>query len=195
MPRAKPDRRRVSRHRSGSAARAVRRSASRLAAARQPRPEAADDVAMPPQDRAGVTISRIAASRSAGSVPAAGHAGPATSTSNERDASRAGRQRTDGATSGSRRPSTMTPDGQAQPRNSTGDNEEDQLQAHKPKIIARPPACEPATNRHARAQTLRPPRRIRPGDMRFRHPWARGCSGQVASPAWAVSPPGRSRVR
>jgi hypothetical protein len=55
------------------------------------------------------------------------------------------------------------PPGQAQHRHGTGDNEEDQLQAHKPsspqahkptspqahkpKIIARPPACKPATNR------------------------------------------------
>jgi hypothetical protein len=39
------------------------------------------------------------------------------------------------------------PPGQAQRRHGTGDNEEDQLQAHKPKIIARPPACKPATNR------------------------------------------------
>jgi len=46
------------------------------------------------------------------------------------------------------------PSGQAQHRHDTGDNEEDQLQAHKPKIIARPPACKPATNRHARELTL-----------------------------------------
>jgi hypothetical protein len=39
------------------------------------------------------------------------------------------------------------PPGQAQHRHGTGDNEKDQLQAHKPKIIARPPACKPATNR------------------------------------------------
>jgi hypothetical protein len=39
------------------------------------------------------------------------------------------------------------PPGQAQHRHGAGDNEEDQLQAHKPKIIARPPACKPATNR------------------------------------------------
>src|ERR1035437_9874131 len=34
------------------------------------------------------------------------------------------------------------PPGQAQHRHGTGDNEEDQFQAHKPKIIARPPACK-----------------------------------------------------
>jgi hypothetical protein len=45
------------------------------------------------------------------------------------------------------------PPGQAQHRHGTGDNEEDQLQAHKPKIIASPPACKPATNRHARPLT------------------------------------------
>jgi hypothetical protein len=32
-------------------------------------------------------------------------------------------------------------------RHGTGGNEEDQLQAHKPKIIARPPACGPAASR------------------------------------------------
>jgi hypothetical protein len=32
------------------------------------------------------------------------------------------------------------PPGQAQHQRGTGDNEEDQLQAHKPKIIALPPA-------------------------------------------------------
>ena len=62
------------------------------------------------------------------------------------------------------------PPGQTQHRHDTGDNEEDQLQAHNPKIIARPPARKPATNRHARALTPWPPRRIRPGSMRFRHP-------------------------
>ena len=45
------------------------------------------------------------------------------------------------------------PPRQAQHRRGPGDNEEDQLQAHQPKIIARPPACKPATNRHARALT------------------------------------------
>jgi hypothetical protein len=45
------------------------------------------------------------------------------------------------------------PPGQAQHRHDTGDNEKDQLQAHKPKIIARPPAWTPATNCHARAPT------------------------------------------
>ena len=62
------------------------------------------------------------------------------------------------------------PPGQAQHRHGTGDNEEVQIQAHKPKIIARPPACKSATNRHARALTLRPPRRVRPVSIRFRHP-------------------------
>ena len=62
------------------------------------------------------------------------------------------------------------PPRQAQHRHGTGDNEEDQLQARKPESIARQPACERATNRHARPLTLRPPRRIRPGDMGFRHP-------------------------
>jgi hypothetical protein len=38
------------------------------------------------------------------------------------------------------------PPGQAQDGHGTVGNEEDQLQAHKPKIIARPPACQPATS-------------------------------------------------
>ena len=62
------------------------------------------------------------------------------------------------------------PPGQIQHRHGPGDDEEDQFQAHKPKIIARPPACKPATSRHARALTLWPPRRICPGSMHFRHP-------------------------
>jgi hypothetical protein len=65
------------------------------------------------------------------------------------------------------------PPGQAQHRHSMGGNEEDQLQAHKPKIIAWPPACNPATSRHAQALPLRPPRRIRPGGMRFQRPQVR----------------------
>ena len=84
------------------------------------------------------------------------------------------------------------PPGQAQHRHDAGDNEEDQLQAHKPKIIARPPARKP-TNRHARALTLRPPRRIRPGSMRFRHPHvslaATAHPGRIAENAAAGSPP------
>lgn len=64
--------------------------------------------------------------------------------------------------------------GQAQHRHGgTGDNEDDQLQAHKPAIIARPPRREPATSRRARALTLRPPRRIRPRWHAFSAPTAR----------------------
>jgi hypothetical protein len=88
-------------HRPNSTA---RRRTSGAAAPRQPRPAAADDVAMPPQDRGG---SDDQPSGRAG--PA--RPGPATSTSNEREAARAGRQRADGATSGSRRPSTTLPAG------------------------------------------------------------------------------------
>jgi hypothetical protein len=61
------------------------------------------------------------------------------------------------------------PPGQAQHRHRTGDNEEDQLQAHKPKIIARPPrANRPLAA--TRALALRPPRRISPGGIHCRHP-------------------------
>jgi hypothetical protein len=73
------------------------------------------------------------------------------------------------------------PSAQAQHRQDTGDNEEDQLQAHKPKIIARPPACKPATNRQARALTLWPPRRIRLGGIAFSAPTGLGESGTAGS--------------
>jgi len=80
---------------------------------------------------AGVTISRIGASQSAGSIPAsrASHARSGHVNPNEREAARAGRQRTDGAASGSQRPSTTHPAGTSQHRHDTGDNEKDQLQA------------------------------------------------------------------
>ena len=81
---------------------AVRRRAPGAAPARQARPPAADDVAVPAQDRAGSDDQphrrealRPAASRQA--APAT--PGPATSDANEHEAAHARRQRADGAAS------------------------------------------------------------------------------------------------
>ena len=94
----------------------------------------------------GVTISRIAARRPAGSVPAsrASHA-------RSGHVSRARRQRADAGASRSRRPPPRFAPRHAQQRYRTGDNQEDQLQAHKPKIIpppARPSSRPPDTGRN-----------------------------------------------
>src|SRR5258708_7634337 len=101
----------------------------------------------------GVTISRIAARRSAGTVPAnSRHPAPARPPKRE-------------TTGGPRAPSHSElvaqqkdpgalppppPPRPAQHRHGTGDNQEDQLQAHKPKIIPRPGrrgAKQPAVSR------------------------------------------------
>src|ERR1022692_2357621 len=73
------------------------------------------------------------------------------------------------------------PPRQAQHRHGPGDDEEDQLQAHKPKIIARQPEPDrpPGTPSRDRADGV--PQSICPGGASFRHP-------QVLAVAGVVSP-------
>jgi hypothetical protein len=130
------------------------RRTSGAAAPRQPHPAATNDAAMPPQDRGGSDDQP----RPVRPRQPRRNARPLAQGDSELMA-----QHQDLGVL----PPRLTP-GQAQHRHDTGDNEGDQLQAHKPKIIAWPSACKPATNRHARALTLRPPRRIRPGRMHCR---------------------------
>ena len=59
------------------------------------------------------------------------------------------------------------PPRQAQQRHGAGDNQEDQPQAHKPKIIPRP------GRRAAEQPAARGQRSIQPGDAGFRHPQVR----------------------
>jgi hypothetical protein len=84
-------------------------------------------------------------SRSGASRPAAPAApGPATSAPHAPAAAAAARQRDDGAASRSWRPSTSPPGATAEQRHDTGYDQEDQLQAHKPKIIPPPDGPGPA---------------------------------------------------
>ena len=124
----------------------------------------------------GVTISRIAARRSIGSVPAssASHARPATSNANELATAHARRPRADGAASGSPRPSTMphgatsptaTPRARRSGRSASSPQAEDHLTSSRAKTGP------------AHARTLdRALQGLCPGGTGFRHPHGRGPS-------------------
>ena len=182
------------------------RRTTRAAAARQRRPAAADDVAMPPQDRGGSDDQphrgQPAGWQHPGEQSQPRPVRPRQPRMNARPLAQG-----DSELMAQHQDLGVLPHASRRdkPSTDTGDNEEDQIQAHKPKIIARPPACKSATNRHARALTLWSPRRIRPGGMRFRHPQAgngqivpgrsdgrrravfMSASGQLSGRLWAVS--------
>ena len=61
------------------------------------------------------------------------------------------------------------PPRQAQHRHGPGDDEEDRLQAHKPKIIARPTRTRPARRHRSRDRADGVPQGIGPGSAGFRH--------------------------
>ena len=155
----------------------ARRRTSGATAARQSRPAAADDVAMPPQDRGGGDDqphrSQPVGWQRPGEQSQPRPVRPRQPRMNARPLaqgdSKLMAQHQDLGVLPPRLPT-----GQAQHRHGTGDNEEDQLQAHKPEIIARPLAYKPRTNRHARALTPQHPGRKRPGDISFRHPQPAG---------------------
>ena len=164
---------------------AAHRRAPGATAARPVRPAAADDVAMPSQDGAGsddephrgeaLDRQRPGQQRQPCPVrPCQPRMSPRPLTEGDRELMA---QHEDLGVLPPRLPAR-----QPEQRHRTGDNQEDQLQARKPKIIARPPACKPAASRHARALTLRPPRRIRPGSLRFQHPQERPAAAQGVVP-------------
>jgi hypothetical protein len=72
------------------------------------------------------------------------------------------------------------PPRQAQHRNGPGHDEEDQLQAHKPKIIARQPESDLAARHRSHARAGGVPQHIRPGGGGFRHSQVKDASGKVA---------------
>ena len=62
------------------------------------------------------------------------------------------------------------PLGQAQQRHGTGDDEEDQLRAHRPKIVARQPEPDLPARHRSRDRANGVPQSICQGGAGFRHP-------------------------
>jgi len=146
---------------------AMRCRAPGAAPARQPRPPAADDIAVPAQDRAGSddqphrrqALRRHRPRKQRQPRPVRPRQPPMSA----RPLALGDRElMAQHKNLGVLLP--PLPPRQAQQRPGTGDNQEDQLHAHKPKIIPRP------GRRGTEQPAARGQRSIQPGDAGFRHP-------------------------
>ena len=141
---------------------------------------------------AGATISRIAASWLAGSVPASSGQPRPVRPRQPRMSPRPLAQRHRELMAQHQDLGVLPPrlpPRQAQHRHGPGHYEEDQLQAHKPKIIARRPEPDLPARHRSRDRADDVPQSICPGDAGFRHPQAAG-SGAQRGRHPPVLPPG-----
>ena len=138
---------------------------------------------------AGVTISRNPAKRSAGSVPASAPARPVRPRQprmSPRPLAQGHRELMAQHQDLGVLPPRLPPR-QAQHRHGPGHDEEHQLQAHKPKIIARQPEPDLPARHRSRDRANGVPQSISPGGAGFRHRQAKAgpCKAGRRSTSWA----------